>query len=38
MNIHLLQHKTANHDILATELLVEVTNMEEEPGVSSGHL
>lgn len=30
MNIHLLLHKTANHNILATELLVEVANMKDE--------
>lgn len=28
MNIHLLLHKTANHNILATELLVGLTNMK----------
>ncbi len=31
MNIHLLPHKMANHNILATELLVEVTNMKKAP-------
>lgn len=30
MNIHLLPHKTANHNIFATKLLVEVTNMKKE--------